>query len=193
MKRILVVDDSVALRGAVRALLTQEFPGAIVGEAAAEMVGDARADEMTDLAAEHADLLDETRRDELVLVVRHQKGSLDLGVEPPSRLDAGHAGGDCCNADRHRRAVTGDVTAGNRAACDGAGGTASSSITVAVSSTLPPAGPIAILSPSVRIMGASGSVMISFPGPAARAGLGVLDAGFRTSLTIVIDRASHTV
>jgi DNA-binding NarL/FixJ family response regulator len=35
MKRILVVDDSVALRGSVCALLAREFPGAIVGEAAA--------------------------------------------------------------------------------------------------------------------------------------------------------------
>jgi two-component system invasion response regulator UvrY len=34
MTRILVVDDSVALRGSVCALLAQEFPGAIVGEAA---------------------------------------------------------------------------------------------------------------------------------------------------------------
>ena len=35
MKRILVVDDSVALRGSVCALLAEEFPEAIVGEAAA--------------------------------------------------------------------------------------------------------------------------------------------------------------
>ena len=37
MKRILVVDDSVALRGSVCALLAAEFPGAIVGEAAAAL------------------------------------------------------------------------------------------------------------------------------------------------------------
>ena len=35
MTRILVVDDSVVLRRSICALLAQEFPGAIVGEAAA--------------------------------------------------------------------------------------------------------------------------------------------------------------
>ena len=35
MKRILLVDDSAALRGSICALLAQEFPGAMVGEAAA--------------------------------------------------------------------------------------------------------------------------------------------------------------
>ena len=35
MKRILVVDDSVALRGSICALLASEFPGALVGQAAA--------------------------------------------------------------------------------------------------------------------------------------------------------------
>ncbi|HEX3901653.1 MAG TPA: response regulator transcription factor [Polyangia bacterium] len=37
MKRILVVDDSLALRGSLRALLAAEFPDAIVGEAAAAL------------------------------------------------------------------------------------------------------------------------------------------------------------
>ena len=37
MKRILVVDDSVALRGSLCALLAAEFPGALVGEAAAAL------------------------------------------------------------------------------------------------------------------------------------------------------------
>ncbi len=51
MKRILVVDDSVALRGSVCALLAQEFPGAIVGEAAAALPAFAL------VAEEHWDLV----------------------------------------------------------------------------------------------------------------------------------------
>jgi len=51
MKRILVVDDSVALRGSVRALLAQEFPGAIVGEATAALPAFAL------VAEEHWDLV----------------------------------------------------------------------------------------------------------------------------------------
>jgi two-component system invasion response regulator UvrY len=37
VKRILLVDDSVALRSSLRALLAEEFPDAIVGEAAAAL------------------------------------------------------------------------------------------------------------------------------------------------------------
>jgi two-component system invasion response regulator UvrY len=51
MKRILVVDDSVVLRGSVCALLAQEFPGAIVGEAAAALPAFAL------VAEEHWDLV----------------------------------------------------------------------------------------------------------------------------------------
>jgi chemotaxis response regulator CheB len=51
MKRILVVDDSVALRGSVCALLAQEFPGAIVGEAAAALPA------LALVAEEHWDLV----------------------------------------------------------------------------------------------------------------------------------------
>ena len=51
MKRILVVDDSVALRGSVCALLAAEFPGAIVGEAAAAVSAFAL------VAEEHWDLV----------------------------------------------------------------------------------------------------------------------------------------
>ncbi len=51
MKRILVVDDSVALRGSVCALLAAEFPGATVGEAAAALPAFAM------VAEEHWDLV----------------------------------------------------------------------------------------------------------------------------------------
>jgi two-component system, NarL family, invasion response regulator UvrY len=51
MKRILVVDDSVALRGSVCALLAEEFPGAMVGQAAAALPAYAL------VAVEHWDLV----------------------------------------------------------------------------------------------------------------------------------------
>jgi hypothetical protein len=59
--------------------------------------------------------------------------------------------------------------------CHGIGGTASSSVTIAISSTLPPAGPIAILSPSVRIWGGtvfqqSPGLVVIDPNPSIRAG-----------------------
>src|SRR5262249_45587774 len=63
-------------------------PGAAVGEAVEKANGDARADEMRDVAAEGADLLDEARRDELEAIRGHQKDGLDLGVEPS--VHAGH-------------------------------------------------------------------------------------------------------
>jgi hypothetical protein len=55
------------------------------------------------------------------------------------------------------------------------GGTASSSVTIGISSTLPPAGPIAILSQSVRILGGtvfqqSPGLVIIDPDPSIRAG-----------------------
>src|SRR3954470_21683459 len=52
------------------------------GVAVEQAVGDARADEMPDIAAERADLLDEARRDELVAVGGHQKDGLDIRVQP---------------------------------------------------------------------------------------------------------------
>ena len=60
--------------------------------------------------------------------------------------------------------------------CYGIGGTASSSVTIAISSTLPPAGPIAILSPSVRnftggtVFQQSPGLVIVDPDPSIRAG-----------------------
>jgi two-component system, NarL family, invasion response regulator UvrY len=51
MTRILVVDDSFALRGSVCALLAAEFPGAIVGEAAAALPA------LALVAEEHWDLV----------------------------------------------------------------------------------------------------------------------------------------
>ena len=60
--------------------------------------------------------------------------------------------------------------------CHGLGGTASSSVTIAISSTLPPAGPIAILSPSVRnftgstVFQQSPGLVIVDPDPSIRAG-----------------------
>src|SRR5260370_30561458 len=56
------------------------FSGA--GEAVEDAGGDARADEMRDVAAERADLLDKARGDELVAVGRHQEHGLDARVEP---------------------------------------------------------------------------------------------------------------
>src|SRR6266478_683222 len=59
-----------------------------IAEFVDQPLGDARADEMGDVAAELADLLDEARGDELVAVARHQEDGLDLGVEP--RVHPGH-------------------------------------------------------------------------------------------------------
>src|SRR5436190_15065526 len=50
--------------------------------------GDARADEMPDIAAQGADLLYEARRDELVAIRGHQEHGLDVRVEPG--VHAGH-------------------------------------------------------------------------------------------------------
>src|SRR2546429_605989 len=50
-------------------------------EAVDDAGSDARADEMRDVAAERADLLDEARGDELVAVGGHQKDGLDARVE----------------------------------------------------------------------------------------------------------------
>src|SRR3954468_18722479 len=61
-------------------------PGA--GEPVEQAVGDARADEVPDVAAERADLLDETRRDELVAIGGHQKDGFDIRVQPG--VHAGH-------------------------------------------------------------------------------------------------------
>src|SRR5260221_2673947 len=64
--------------------------GSGIAEFVDQPLGDARADEMGDVAAELADLLDEARGDELVAVARHQEDGLDLGVEPrvhPSHLE----------------------------------------------------------------------------------------------------------
>src|ERR1043166_10274569 len=57
-------------------------------EALDQMSGDPRADEMRDIAAEHPDLLDETRGDELEAVGGHQKHGLDPRIEPS--IHAGH-------------------------------------------------------------------------------------------------------
>src|SRR6266481_3869721 len=61
---------------------------AAVGETVEKPDGDARADEMRNVAAEGTDLLDKPRRDELKAVRGHQKDGLDLGVEPG--VHAGH-------------------------------------------------------------------------------------------------------
>src|SRR5438874_12702340 len=57
-------------------------------EAVEQARGHPRADEMRDVAAERADLLHETRGDELKTVGGHQKHGLDPGIEPG--VHAGH-------------------------------------------------------------------------------------------------------
>src|SRR5216683_5589340 len=58
------------------------------GEAVEQSRGDPWADEMRDVAAQFADLLDETRGDELVAVGGHQEHGLDVRVE--AGVYAGH-------------------------------------------------------------------------------------------------------
>src|SRR6266851_10218709 len=58
------------------------------GEAIEQTRGDPRADEMRDVAAQFADLLDEARGDELVAVGGHQEHGLDVRVE--AGVYAGH-------------------------------------------------------------------------------------------------------
>jgi two-component system invasion response regulator UvrY len=98
MKRILVVDDSVALRGSVCALLAEEFPGAILGEAAAAVPAFALiAEEQWDLVLLDLSLPDrggvETLRDlrtlhpELPVVVM----SLHAGAEYRAAMRAAGA------------------------------------------------------------------------------------------------------
>src|SRR5919204_5111342 len=57
-------------------------------EAVEQADGDARADEMRDVAAQRADLLHKTRGDELEAVGGHQEHGLDPRIEP--RVHAGH-------------------------------------------------------------------------------------------------------
>src|SRR5260221_737911 len=83
-----------------------------IAECRQQVLGDARADEMRDVAAELTDLLDEARRDELIAVACHQEDGLDLRVEArihPRHLelileigDGAQPADDHGGADRHR-------------------------------------------------------------------------------------------
>src|SRR6266436_758394 len=75
---------------------------AAVGETVEKPDGDARADEMRNVAAEGTDLLDEPRRDELKAIGGHQKDGLDLRVEPgihPGHLELVFEVGDRAHLD----------------------------------------------------------------------------------------------
>src|SRR5437588_4686496 len=62
--------------------------GSARGKAIEKSRGDARADKMRNVAAQSADFLDETRRDELEAVGGHQEDGLDFRVQPG--IHAGH-------------------------------------------------------------------------------------------------------
>src|SRR5579859_1407098 len=95
----------------MRALLDEDLGLAALAKALLQALGNARADEMRDVATQHPNLLDEARGDELETVGRHEEHRLDLGIEAgvhPGHLklvlEVGHgakAADDDGGIDRH--------------------------------------------------------------------------------------------
>jgi Bacterial Ig-like domain (group 2) len=109
-----------------------------------------------------------------------------VALAGPDTLVWSTTGADSCTASggwSGAQAVSGRFTTGPLTTqtsytltCSGAGGTALSSVTVSISSTLPPAGPVAVLSPSVRssavasVFQQSPGLLIIGPDPSIHAG-----------------------